>query len=111
MRPNVFYLLPRGFLWTLLLAGAAVRADDACPSLSGCPYQAGRGLPGHEPEPRQPAAAQGRAPIILNSCDAGGCIDPNETRYNGPAGEPDTGVYLDPQGRRCVRSGDRLQCG
>ena len=86
----------------------AVWAEDACPSLSGCAYQAGQGLPGHDAPSRQPAPPE-RPPVIINSCDAGGCLDPNGTRYNGRA-EPESGVYLDPQGRRCVRSGDRLQC-
>lgn len=92
----------------LLLASPAVRAENACPSLSGCSYQAGQGLPGGDAASRQRAPPE-RPPVIVNSCDAGGCIDPNDTRYNGRA-ETENRVYLDPQGRRCVRSGDRLQC-
>jgi hypothetical protein len=95
----------------LLLDLAAAWADDACPSLSGCSYQAGQGLPGGEPASRQSAPAEVRSPVIINSCDAGGCLDPNGTRYNGRAAASENGVYLDPQGRRCVRTGDRLQCG
>jgi hypothetical protein len=108
---TVFSMLPCMFGLALLLSSAAVWADDACPSLSGCAYQAGRGLPGSGAEPRQPAPPEVRPPVILNSCDAGGCIDSNNTRYTGRASESENGVYLDPQGRRCVRSGDRLQCG
>jgi hypothetical protein len=95
----------------LLLAGSVASAEDGCPSLSGCAYQAGQGLPGHEPASRQPAPPEVRPPAILNSCDAGGCTDTEGTRHNGRAAEPESGVYLDPQGRRCVRNGDRLQCG
>jgi hypothetical protein len=94
--------------FALMLASAVIRAEDACPSLSGCAYQAGQGLPGRDAASRQ-AASPERPPVIVNSCDAGGCIDPNGTRYNGRS-EPENNVYLDPQGRRCVRSGDRLQC-
>jgi hypothetical protein len=97
--------------WALLLASPASGAEDSCPSLSGCPYQAGQGLPGRDAASRPPSPPEVRPPVILNSCDAGGCIGPNGARYNGHAGETDNGVYLDPQGRRCVRSGDRLQCG
>jgi len=92
----------------MLLAGPAIRAEDGCPSLSGCAYQAGQGLPGRDAASRQPAPPE-RPPVDVNSCDAGGCMDRNGKRYNGRA-EPENGVYLDPQGRRCVRSGDRLQC-
>jgi hypothetical protein len=95
----------------LLLDSASARADDACPSLSGCSYQAGHGLAGNESASRQTAPPELRPPVILNSCDAGGCLDSNGTRYNGRAGESGNGVYLDPQGRRCARTGDHLQCG
>jgi hypothetical protein len=95
----------------LLFCGGSLSAQDGCPSLSGCPYQAGRGLPGRETGPREAPAAEPRPPVILNSCDAGGCTDPTGTRYNGRSSESENGVYLDPQGRRCVRSGDQLQCG
>jgi hypothetical protein len=111
MRPGYFPLPACILGLALLLDFAGARADDACPSLSGCSYQAGHGLPGGEPASRQAAPPELRPPIILNSCDAGGCLDPNGTRYNGHAAGSDHGVYLDPQGRRCVRTGDRLQCG
>jgi hypothetical protein len=95
----------------LALVGPASWAEGGCPSLSGCPYQAGQGLPGRDAASRQPSTPEVRPPANLNSCDAGGCTDTDGARYNGRAGEPGNGVYLDPQGRRCVRSGDRLQCG
>ena len=94
-----------------MLAGRAAWAEGSCPSLSGCPYQAGQGLPGRDSTARQPSTSDPRSPVILNSCDADGCLAPNGIRYNGRATEPEDGVFLDPQGRRCVRSGDRLQCG
>ena len=53
------------------------------------------------------------APVIINSCDAGGCSDVNAKRYNGSANSNDgnsDGLYLDSSGRRCVRSGAWLQC-
>ncbi|SMP70068.1 hypothetical protein [Noviherbaspirillum suwonense] len=111
MTPRHFISAVLAGALALLLAGAASGADDGCPSLSGCSYQAGRGLPAQEPAVRQPPAPESRPPVIINSCDAGGCVDPNGARYNGRAAEPESGVYLDPQGRRCVRSGDFLQCG
>ena len=111
MRPNRFLALHHVFAWALLLANTAAWSADGCPSLSGCAYQAGRGLPGSDQDTRQPAPTAARPPVIVNSCDAGGCTDPNLTRYPGREGELQNGVYLDPQGRRCVRSGDRLECG
>src|SRR5690606_8644629 len=45
-------------------------------------------------------------PAPINRCDAGGCIDAGGNRYGGGTGN----VYLDRQGRPCVRSGDWLQC-
>jgi hypothetical protein len=111
MRPRIF---PISF-WlcglALLLASTASRAEDSCPSLSGCSYQAGQGLPGRDASSRQPSPPEVRPPVNINSCDAGGCVDPNGVRYNGRVAEPGSGVYLDPQGRRCVRNGDRFQCG
>jgi hypothetical protein len=111
MRPRIFPILSWLYGLALLLAGPAGWAEDGCPSLSGCPYQAGQGLPGRDAASRQPSPPEVRPPVILNSCDAGGCVDPNGARYNGQGAETDNGVYLDPQGRRCIRSGDRLQCG
>ena len=111
MRPLHLKLAPAMCALVWLLGSGVAWANDACPSLSGCSYQAGQGLPGGDSVQRQPASPEVRPPVNLNSCDAGGCLDPNGTRYNGRAAEPDNGVYLDPQGRRCVRSGDRLQCG
>lgn len=93
------------------MGGAAARGEGSCPSLSGCAYQAGQGLPAQGQVSRPPSAVEPRPPVNLNSCDAGGCIDPNGVRYNGRAADPENGVYLDPQGRRCIRSGDRLECG
>jgi hypothetical protein len=110
MRPPHFTLVPGMFALALLLASVAAWAEDGCPSLSGCSYQAGQGLPGGDPASRQSTPPEVRPPVNINSCDAGGCLDPNGTRYNGRAVEPENGVFLDPQGRRCVRSGDRLQC-
>lgn len=93
-----------------LLAISAAWADNTCPSLSGCPYQAGQGLPVRETGSGRPSTPEVRPPVILNSCDGGGCIDPDGTRYNGRTTEAENGVYLDPQGRRCVRSGAWLYC-
>jgi hypothetical protein len=104
-------------LWLCVLAlgagSAAAWAQDSCPSLSGCPYQAGRPeLPARETTmPAPPPTSEVRPPVMLNSCDAGGCVGPDATRYNGSGAATESGVYLDPQGRRCVRSGDWLQCG
>ena len=95
----------------LVLASPPMWAAEGCPSLSGCPYRAGQGLPDRAPAASQAAPPEMRPPVILNSCDAGGCMDPNGMRYNGRAESENGGVYLDPQGRRCVRRGDRLQCG
>ena len=105
------FLLPlaRCFYALLLLSGSPdARAEDACPSLSGCAYQAGKGLPGREEAARQVAPPE-KPPAIINSCDAGGCMDTDARRYNGRT-DPENGVFLDPQGRRCVRSGNLLQC-
>ena len=95
----------------LLLASPAAWADNGCPSLSGCPYQAGQGLPGQSPGTLQPSVPVSRPPVIVNSCDAGGCLDPDGTRYNGGTVDSEPRVYLDPQGRRCIRSGEHIQCG
>ena len=111
MRPRLYPVCLSLFVCALLFVGAAARAEDGCQSLSGCPYQAGQGLPGRDTSARPAPVTEPRPPVILNSCDAGGCTDPAGTRYNGRPGESENGVYLDPQGRRCVRSGDRLQCG
>lgn len=108
----------RAFSFSLcLLALAAVSAagwaQPACPTLSACPWQAGRqALPERETagSPR-PSTPEVRSPVIVNSCDAGGCLDPDGSRYNGSGAGKDGGVYLDSQGRRCVRSGEWLQCG
>lgn len=94
----------------LLLASPAAWAENSCLSLSGCSYQAGQGLPGQDPAAPRPPAPDRQPPVIINSCDAGGCLDPDGTRYNGRATEGENGVFLDPQGRRCVRSGVHLQC-
>ena len=95
----------------LLLAGTAAWAENGCPSLSGCSYQAGQGLPGQNPVSPRPSTPGVQPPVILNSCDAGGCLDPDGTRYNGRNTDSENRVFLDPQGRRCVRSGEHLQCG
>lgn len=54
------------------------------------------------PAPR--AATPPPAPIT--GCDAGGCTDAGGNRYGGGTGN----VYLDRQGRTCLRSGNWLQC-
>jgi hypothetical protein len=95
----------------LLLAGPAAWAESGCLSLSGCSYQAGQGLPGQGPAPPRAPAPGPRAPVVVNSCDAGGCLDPDGRRYNNSTNEVQNGVFLDPQGRRCIRSGEHLQCG
>lgn len=97
----------------LIVATPLSQAQDNCLSLSGCPYQAGRAsAPSREPAmPAPPSTTETRPPVIINSCDAGGCVDSGTSRYNGNAASPDNGVYLDSQGRRCVRSGGSMQCG
>lgn len=45
-------------------------------------------------------------PAAVNSCDAGGCTDTGGNRYGGGTGN----VYLDRQGRTCLRNGNWLQC-
>ena len=105
------------YFWLFVLAlatgSAAAWAQDSCLSLSGCPYQAGRSeLPARESTaPTPPSTSEARPPVMLDSCDVGGCVGPDATRYNGSGAAKEGGVYLDPQGRRCVRSGDWLQCG
>ncbi|MGV3654674.1 MAG: hypothetical protein ACO1N5_10695 [Noviherbaspirillum sp.] len=42
----------------------------------------------------------------LNRCDTGGCTDTSGNRYGGGTGN----VYLDQQGKTCVRNGGWLQC-
>lgn len=97
----------------LITATPASHGQDNCLSLSGCPYQAGRAVPpSREPAtPAPPSTTETRLPAIINSCDGGGCVDTGASRYNGSAASPDNGVYLDSQGRRCVRSGGSMQCG
>ena len=97
----------------LVMAAPASHGQDSCPSLSGCSYQAGRAAAAAR-EPVAPApssATEPRPPATINSCDAGGCVDTGASRYNGNATSPESGVYLDSQGRRCVRSGGSMQCG
>jgi hypothetical protein len=110
--PLRYFLTISPFCALALLLGCPPGwATDACPSLSGCSYQAGKGLPGQAAATRQPPIPEVMSPVILKGCDNGGCADPDGARYNAPAGAPASGVYLDPQGRRCVRSGEFLQCG
>lgn len=108
--PMVFYWLCALLLSTI---GTAALAQAGCSSLSGCPYQAGR-VDHTGRDARRAArfpALQDRPPVMLNSCDAGGCAGPDITRYNGSPTGTEGGVYLDPAGRRCVRSGEWMQCG
>lgn len=113
MRPRSRAFLLQLGLAVMAAASPALWAQPFCPTLSVCSYQAGRPvLPEREAaSPTRRAAPEIRPPVILNSCDAGGCLDPEASRYNASGANSGAGVYLDPQGRRCVRSGDWLQCG
>lgn len=113
MRPCSTAVLLRLCVLALAAGSAAAWAQDNCLSLSGCAYQAGRpGLPAREiTAPALPSTVELRPPVILDSCDAAGCFGPDAARYNSSGAARESGVYLDSQGRRCVRSGDWLQCG
>ncbi|MFP5391745.1 MAG: hypothetical protein ACLGI6_09395 [Gammaproteobacteria bacterium] len=45
-------------------------------------------------------------PVIMNSCDAGGCTGTDGVRYNGGIGN----VLISPQGRACSGNGIAIQC-
>jgi hypothetical protein len=68
-------------------------------------------------EPRPPAATQTLAvpgpastpasgPVLLNSCDAGGCYDTSGARYNGAGGN----TLIGPQGQLCTKGAVNAQC-
>ncbi len=46
------------------------------------------------------------APVIMNTCDAGGCIGTDGQRYNGGVGS----ALIGPQGRLCSNNGIAVQC-
>lgn len=46
------------------------------------------------------------APVIMNSCNAGGCIGTDGQRYNGGVGS----ALISPQGRLCTNNGITVQC-
>ncbi len=46
------------------------------------------------------------APVIMNSCDGGGCFGTDGKRYNGAVGN----VLIGPQGRMCTNNGITVQC-
>lgn len=55
--------------------------------------------------PAMPGTRAPTAPMVLTSCDGGGCWDNLGNRYNG------TGTILHgPTGNSCLRNGDRIEC-
>lgn len=59
------------------------------------------GLPAQSPLVRAPDR-----PVIMNSCDAGGCTGTDGVRYNGGVGT----TLIGPQGRPCQKNGATVQC-
>jgi hypothetical protein len=86
--------------------GRAAPAARSTPSdVMAAPRSAVQSSPSREAA-TSPRDAQADAPARINGCDGGGCSDTQGNRYNGASGK----LYLDSEGRRCVRSGAWLQC-
>ena len=74
---------------------ARIATDVYSPTLEVHPPTAVRG-----PAPPAPG------PVLMNSCDAGGCYDTSGARYNGGAGN----ILIGPQGQLCTRGVVNTQC-
>jgi hypothetical protein len=110
---------PRYCGLVLLAVAPVCMAQPQCQPPAACDYASPAAerqeAPSSPPTPTQalPGTLPPSAPVIINGCDAGGCNDVNASRYSGNANGDEgngNGLYLDKNGRRCIRNGVWLQC-